>query len=202
MPRTLLPWLTALLIALSGCTATTSSRLIPSPQAPVCQSNAKALILWATQWRADQKDIAARESAAALGIGEFFNGSGCFSSASITRLPQYSTASVQAAVTNAGTRYDKIVLVAVRELGPTVRIGGSLALVEGGTEVVLDVSEYTPARPAPRTFSVEWRSGGPGVIKGVATLPHDLQQALASALQPSLARSGVPAQKGAQSDFR
>jgi hypothetical protein len=35
-----------------------------------------------------------------------------------------------------------------------------------------------------REFSVHWRNGGPGVVKGVASLAGDIQQALAAALQP------------------
>jgi len=31
---------------------------------------------------------------------------------------------------------------------------------------------------------VHWAHGGPGVIKGVATLPQDMQAALAAGLQP------------------
>jgi hypothetical protein len=91
---------------------------------------------------------------------------------------------VQDAVASAISRNEKVVLIVVRELGPTVKIGASLALVEGGTEVVLDVSVYELAIPTPRTFNVQWRRGGPGVVKGVATLPQDLQAALTAGLQP------------------
>jgi hypothetical protein len=56
--------------------------------------------------------------------------------------------------------------------------------VEGGTEVVLDITEYDLPQPAPRVFTVHWRNGGPGVVKGVATLAQDLQAALAAGLQP------------------
>jgi hypothetical protein len=143
------------------------------------------MVIWATHWRPDQKDIPAREVAASDGIDQFFKKSGCFSSASVHHLQQYSTPSIQAAVADAGARYDKVVLLVVRELGPTIKIGSSLALVEGGTEVVLEVSEYMPASSAPRNFAVQWHSGGPGVIKGVATLPEDMQAALASGLQPA-----------------
>lgn len=92
---------------------------------------------------------------------------------------------IHPAVAEATTEQAKVVLIAIRELGPTVRIGDSLALVEGGTEVVLDISEYESAKTAPRRFTVEWRNGGPGVLKGVASLPQDLQAALAAGLAPS-----------------
>ena len=40
---------------------------------------------------------------------------------------------------------------------PIVIVGGSVALVEGGTEVVLDVAEFTTDLVGPRTFVVRWR---------------------------------------------
>ncbi|WP_295579910.1 hypothetical protein [uncultured Lamprocystis sp.] len=174
----------AMLLALGGCASTTTAQLNPAPQAPVCGKSTKAVVFWTTQWRADQKDVLAREAAAADGINAFFEKSGCFKSASVQRLHQDSIDRIQTAVAQATTGQEKVVLIAIRELGPTVRIGGSPALVEGGTEVVLDISEYEAAKTAPRRFTVEWRNGGPGVLKGVASLPHDLQAALATGLQP------------------
>lgn len=142
------------------------------------------MILWAAEWRPDQKDVLAREAAAADGLARFFEKSGCFSSAALRRLPEISKEAIEGTVAEAATRNEKLVLISVRELGPTVMIGSSLALVDGATEVVLDFSEYEPTRPVPRTFTVQWRSGGPGVLKGVATLPQDMQAALAAGLQP------------------
>ena len=185
MPRSLLLPIAALLLAVGGCASTTTSQLSPSPQEPVCAPSTTALIWWRPRWRADQKDAVAREAAAAAGIGQFFKNSGCFDSASLERLPQRSDESAQAAAAAQATkRNGKVVLIRVRELGPTVKIGASPALVEGGTEVVLDVSEFIPGRPTPRTFTVQWRNGGPGVLKGVASLPQDMQAALAAGLQP------------------
>jgi hypothetical protein len=184
MPRSLFLIFPVMLLALGGCASTTTVQLKPSPQEPVCESSTNVLILWGTKWRADQKDVLAREAAAADGFAQFFEKSGCFRSVSLQRLPQNSWESTQAVAAEATTRYEKVVLIAVRELGPTVKIGASLALLEGGTEVVLEVSEFTPAKSAPRTFTAQWRSGGPGVLKGVATLPQDMQAALKAALQP------------------
>jgi hypothetical protein len=86
----------------------------------------------------------------------------------------------------AGLRPDKGVVITLRELGPILKLGHSAALVEGGTEVVLEVDEFTLARAGqpPRHLRLHWRHGGPGVVKGVATLAQDLQAALAAALQP------------------
>lgn len=175
-----------IIVAFSGCASTTTSQLVPSPQSPVCQSSAKALILWMPQWRPDQKDVHERETAAAEGMTQFFANSGCFSSAVVQRIAQPSAASIAAAVAEAQSRYDKLVIVTVRELGPIVKIGSSIALVEGGTEVVLDLAEYLlPAFKPHRVFSVQWRDGGPGVIKGVASLSQDIQFALAAGMQPA-----------------
>jgi hypothetical protein len=144
----------------------------------------KAVVLWVAQWRPDQKDVLAREAAAADGLGQFFEKSGCFKSTTLRRLHENSTEAIQGTVADATTSNELVILISVRELGPTVKIGSSLALVEGATEVVLDLSEYVPTKPAPRAFTVQWRNGGPGVIKGVATLPKDMQAALAAGLQP------------------
>lgn len=180
----LLP-LSVVVLTVFGCTSTTTVRLSPSPQEPVCDAAATALIRWQPAWRADQKDVPAREAAAADGIRQFFERSGCFGSTSLERLPRVTEDAVRAEVADPAGRHDKVIFIAVRELGPTVRIGTSLALVEGGTEVVLDVSEFMQGRTGRRTFTVEWRSGGPGVLKGVASLAQDMQAALAAALQPA-----------------
>jgi hypothetical protein len=185
MPRFLHLVVAAMLFALGGCASTTTVHLNPAPQEPICGRSTTAFVLWSTQWRADQKDIPAREAAAAEGLNTFFENSGCFKSASIRRLHETSTATLDAAIAEATTRREKVVLIVIRELGPTVRIGSSLALVEGGTEVVLEISEYGAPGTVPKRFVVEWRNGGHGVVKGVASLPEDLQAALAAGLQPA-----------------
>jgi uncharacterized protein YceK len=186
MPHTRLLLLVAVLLAVGGCASTIHVQLSPSPQAPVCAASATALVLWKPQWRADQKDVPAREAAAADGLSEFFERSGCFKSAFLERLPPSSDETAQAVAAEAARRHDKVVLITVRELGPIIKIGASLAMVEGGTEVVLGVSEFMHGKTDPRTFTVQWRSGGPGVLKGVATLVQDMQAALATGLQPAV----------------
>jgi hypothetical protein len=172
------------LLAMGGCAVTTTAQLNPAPQEPVCAASAAAFVLWRPQWRADQKDAQAREAAAAAGLGQFFEHSGCFKSVSVERSPQSAADAAKTAVAEAVKRNLRVVLIEVRELGPNVRIGASLALVDGGTEVALEVSEFMPHKTTPRTFTVAWRSGGPGVVKGVASLPQDMQAALAAGLQP------------------
>ena len=63
------------------------------------------------------------------------------------------------------------------------RRGETVALVEGSTEVLLDISEFSSTQVPLRTFSVHWVNGGPGVVKGVESLPGDMQAALVAGLQ-------------------
>jgi hypothetical protein len=79
-----------------------------------------------------------------------------------------------------------VVSIGVRELGPVLKLLSSATLVEGGTEVVLQIGVRLPKSAVQaREFTVHWRSGGPGVVKGVASLPSDMGAALRSGLQPA-----------------
>ena len=79
----------------------------------------------------------------------------------------------------------RVVTVGIRELGPTVSLLSSAALIDGGTEVVLQIGEIAvPDAVLRRAFAVHWRHGGPGVVKGVARLADDLRAALSAGLQP------------------
>ena len=184
MPRSRFPLLLPYLLVAVSCTSTTTAQLIPAPQTPVCAASETAMVFWRPEWRPDQKDILAREAAATDGFRRFFETSGCFKTVSLERLPPATSAVVEATAIKATERNEKVVVISVKELGPTVKIGASLALVEGGTEVVLEISEFKPQKTTPRTFAVQWRSGGPGIVKGVASLPQDFQAALAAGLQP------------------
>jgi hypothetical protein len=172
---------------LAGCVSTAIT-LNPSPQAPVCERSATALVLWAPEWRPDQKDVAEREVAAEAGLNNFLGSSGCFAHSELRRIPDLGPTTVSAQATSAAGRFTRIVVIAVRELGPVVKLLSSAALVEGGTEVVLQVTAYSvPEVTQPREFTVHWRNGGPGVVKGVASLPGDMQAALLAGLQPGAA---------------
>lgn len=172
----------ALFIAalLCGCATTTTVTTAPAGQAPVCQpeSKLKATVLWQTRWRADQKDVPQREAAVARGIADFFAGAACFPTTTVAR----ADADHPAFTVPPGS--DMLLVLTVRELGPTVKLLSSAALIEGGTEVAVDVARYVPGGSAPdRQFSIHWRSGGPGVVKGVQSLPADLAAALRAGLQ-------------------
>jgi hypothetical protein len=174
---------------LAGCAATTSFTPTPSPKPPVCHRSPQhlsAAVLWGTQWRADQKDVADRETAASQGIARFFQESACFAGAQVQRLSASAPAREQAAAMAGLSKHDVVLVVIVRELGPVLKVGASAALIDGGTEVVLDLSTYERgATTAARAFSAHWENGGPGVVKGVASLPADMESALAASLQPA-----------------
>ncbi len=166
---------------ISACASTTVT-VTPTVQAPLCDRSATALVLWAPHWRPEQKDVAAREAAAASGLADFLATSPCFARAELKRVRELTPAAVQAALDRVGEPLPRVVGVEVRELGPVVKLLSSVLLVEGGTEVVLRLVEYSP-RPVSevRQFSVHWTNGGPGVVKGVAGLPGDMQSALHAA---------------------
>lgn len=183
LARLALPTLAAVLL---GACASTTVTLSPTPQPPVCDPSAAALVLWAPAWRADQKDVPAREAAAADGLARFFAGAGCFARTELRRLPGLDAAALAAARDAAAReRFDTVLTVEVQELGPVLRLLSSPALVDGGTEVVLRVGVLPVAAGLPpRSFSVRRTHGGPGVVQGVAGLPDDLGATLQAALQP------------------
>ena len=164
-------------VLLAACAATTQVTVTPPDQAPVCAPAANGPVFWRTKWRADQKDVPEREAAAKQGIQRFFAGGGCFATVTVARTMDNGPAfDVPAGA-------DRLLVLTVRELGPVVKLLSSAALVDGGTEVVLDIAEYRPGQRAPqRQFSIRWANGGPGVVKGVQTLPDDLAAALKAAL--------------------
>lgn len=104
----------------------------------------------------------------------------------LPRLLTISPDGIAAKVTLAKERFDKVVAITLRELGPVVKLFSTVALVEGETEVVLQVAEHVPPADSPtQTFTVHWQNGGPGVIKDVASLPQDMETALLMGLAPS-----------------
>lgn len=166
-------------VLLGACSATTTVAIWPADQGAVCQpqSGLKAAVRWGTGWRADQKDVLAREAAAAQGVADFFAGAKCFASVVIAR----ADASSPEPVVPPGS--DLLLVLTVRELGPTVKLFASAALIDGGTEVLIDVARYLPGGREPdRQFTIHWRNGGPGVIKGVQSLPADMSAALQAGL--------------------
>ncbi|MBX3327752.1 MAG: hypothetical protein U0223_09860 [Nitrospira sp.] len=117
---------------------------------------------------------------------KFLQSSGCFASSELRRLPSMTPAVMTTEIASAHGQFKKVITVTIRELGPVIKLLSSLALIDGGTEVVLQVAEYIPPVKIPtQTFTVHWENGGPGVIKGVRSLPQDMHAALVMGLQPN-----------------
>lgn len=143
-------------------------------------------LYWEPQWRPDQKEPAAREALAQQGIEDFVSQHPCLSVTELKRLPTDAgiptdTELVQkAARTN--PQSERVVLVVVRELGPRLLIGLPV-LVEGGTEVVIEVRVLDPVGSKVLADArTQWRNGGTFVIKGVKSLDTDMSAALTAAL--------------------
>ncbi len=177
-----------------GCASTSVvlSETAPPPGV-LCQRPGEApvhaLVLWGVRWRPDQKDVPLRERAAEQGLQDFLAHAGCHATAELRRLddPAPLTRAQAESLAHASVPgVGRVLQVTVRELGPVLKLGSSLALVEGGTEVVLDIGAHDLAPGgASHGFQVHWNNGGPGVVKGVASLPQDMRDALAAALGPT-----------------
>jgi hypothetical protein len=184
-----------LMLVLSGCASTHFQITGQAPQQPLCQGlnqQASAIVFWGPKWRPDQKNVPFREAAAQRGIERFFSTSECFAQVRVIRkvddresidlLP----AEVPALAAAYGSTPSQVLFITVRELGPIVKLFSSLALVEGGTDVVLEIRAVSPSTGQTiANFTAHWQNGGPWVIKGVATLEQDIASTLQEALKPS-----------------
>jgi hypothetical protein len=163
-------WLAAVLLA--GCASTSVDTTGTGAGQRLCQDSGEklsALVLWSARWRPEQKDALEREAAVYRGIERYFDRSSCFTRTEI-RAGDAPPADRAA--------YDRVVLVTVRELGPVVRLFASPALVDGGTEVVLEARVFGRAAAPLADVRTHWQNGGPWVLKGTASLEHDMYAAL------------------------
>lgn len=179
-----------LCLGMASCASTTFKTADRAAVQPLCQASGQplsALVLWRAQWRVDQKDQPMREEAARAGLVDFLASSACYSAHELRRLAEGeagvdpSPPALQALARRAVSPPDRVVLVTVRELGPVVKLLGSAALVEGGTEVVLDiVAVDVPSGRLLARQQTHWQHGGAMVVKGTASLPQDMSAALAA----------------------
>jgi hypothetical protein len=183
------------MLVLFGCASTHFQVTGQVSQQPLCQppgEQASALVFWGPKWRPDQKEVPRREAAAQRGIEQFFSTSECFARVRVIRRigDRESIELLPAEVPGLAATYasdpSHVLFITVRELGPIVKLFSSLALVEGGTEVVLEISAVFPSTgQITADFTAHWENGGPWVIKGVSTLEQDMASALQEALKPS-----------------
>jgi len=195
MNRSALVICVALSTLVGGCVSTKVETSGVASSTTLCQSPGQglsAIVLWGPIWRPNQKDVPLREEAARQGLEAFLASSGCFAKFHVKRLPGGGSAVVPAdqellsLASTMNPRPDRVVVITVRELGPIVKLFNSLALVEGGTEVVLGlivIDANTGASLA--HIQTHWQNGGALVIKGVSSLPQDMNAALRAALLSS-----------------
>ena len=184
--------LAAALAMSTGC-ASTNIETTGSPlKEPLCQAGGPALatvVYWGAQWRPDQKEPPPlREAAALRGIEDFLTHANCLSVVGVHRLPAAEAVPSDEALLRLAdaspVKAERVVHIVVRELGPRLVIGVPV-IVEGGTEVLIDVrvldTRDTTSLAHTRTL---WRNGGVFVIKGVKTLDQDMSAALRATLMP------------------
>jgi hypothetical protein len=181
----------AVLSMLVGCARTTIEVAGSPLKAPLCQVGAEPLssaVFWSPLWRPDQKEPSLREAAALRGIEDFVAQTPCLAIAGIQRWPAEnllpSGGDLQRLVTTLPVVPERVVLIVVRELGPRL-IFGFPVIVEGGTEVLIDVQVLNPQiSESLANTNTLWRNGGMFVIKGVKTLEQDMSAALRATLMP------------------
>jgi hypothetical protein len=179
----------AIAFLLTGCASTkveVSGQPLNEPLCRATDAPISVLVYWTTQWRADQKEPQLREAAAHRGLEDFLTRSTCLSVVAAERLAPGKTLPPDTEVVRmAASRSpvpDRIVLLAVRELGPKLTVGLPV-IVEGGTEVLINVRVLDPRAPQVLADAQTlWRNGGIFVIKGVKTLDGDMSQALDATL--------------------
>jgi hypothetical protein len=189
--RACLAALAATLLTLAGCASTRVETSGSPLKEPLCQAGAPAVataVVWGPQWRPDQKEPALREAAALRGIEDFFGSTRCLAVTGVQRFPDAaeppSDAQLLQRLATSSARADRIVLIVVRELGPRLTVGLPV-IVEGGTEVLIDVRVLDPTQATPLASTrTQWRHGGSFVIKGVQTLDRDMSAALRATLMP------------------
>lgn len=176
---------------LTGCAATDVETTGAPLQKPLCRPGSPplpTLLYWSTQWRPDQKEPPLREEAAVRGIEDFLRHADCITAAGVQRLPpEAALPSDQQLLQSAAAASPsalRVVLIVVRELGPRLLLGLP-SIVEGGTEVLIDVRVLdTRTSQSLADVRTRWRNGGVFVIKGVKTLDHDMSAALRTTLLP------------------
>ena len=178
--------LLAFFIGCSSTTIETTGSMLTEPLCRVGDPAVPTLVYWGPQWRPDQKEPELREAAASRGIHDFLKRAGCLTILGIHRLSWTkqppSDEELLRLASKSTPASERVILIVVRELGPRLVIGIP-AILEGGTEVLIDVwvlnSRTSELLASTHTL---WRNGGKFVIKGTKTLEQDISSALSSVL--------------------
>jgi len=181
-------------VLLTGCATTKVETTGSPPKEPLCQLGTHAVntvVYWGPQWRPDQKEPPLREAAALRGIQDFLSRTSCLAVVGIHRVPAErlppSNDELLHLAAAVSPKPERVLLIVVRELGPRLVIGIP-GIVEGGTEVLIDVRVLsTRTSLSLADAQTLWRNGGAFVVKGVKTLDQDMSAALSATLMPTAA---------------
>jgi len=174
----------------SGCSAVRVNTHAAGARPPLLlgsTADKKVLVLWGTAWRSNQKEPARREKIASGAITSFFNsmaGRGSFTvRRSVDGIDALSMSDSQIlrSETVVSGKYQKVVVLRVEELGPTLAFYLSPILWAGSSQVVVRIRVLDVAAASLDSDVVlAWEKGGPFVIRGAKYLEGSLSAALAS----------------------
>jgi hypothetical protein len=146
----------------------------------------KVLVVWGTAWRGNQKEGARREEIASQAILEFFKnklGHEVVVQKTIEGKLAIALSDYEILQSDEikAARYQKVIILRLEELGPTLSFYLSPILWHGSTDIlfrvrVLDVPQVSLASD----MSVHWTKGGPFVLRGTSALKEGLKSALAA----------------------
>ncbi|MCU7853349.1 MAG: hypothetical protein KZQ80_14195 [Candidatus Thiodiazotropha sp. (ex Monitilora ramsayi)] len=179
------------LVFVTGCASTKIESTGALLKEPLCHAEKAAvstLVYWGPKWRSDQKEPQLREAAALRGIESFLKRAGCIEVNGIHRLSWKKQPQSNEELLNLASKSvpesERVLLIVIRELGPWLEIGIP-AILEGGTEVLIDVRVLNPQTSGVlASTQTLWRNGGKFVVKGVKTLDQDISSALSTVLMP------------------
>jgi hypothetical protein len=181
------------ILVFSGCSTIRVNTYAAGMKPPLCQSdiaNQKILVLWGTAWRSDQKEADRREQIASVAIPRFFNSTSCYGSATVQKsidgrdgISMSDSQILKSDIVVSG-KFQKIVVLRLEELGPTLMFYLSPILWQGSTKVSLRIRVLDVATSSlDSDVAMHWEKGGAFVIRGVKSLEDSLTAALASVFQ-------------------
>ncbi len=183
-------WLSFGILAFSGCSEIRVNMHTVGMKPPLCRSgiaNQKILVLWGAAWRSDQKEKERREEIASVVIPRFFKGTSCYASADVQKfiggrnaITMSDSEILKSDMVISG-QFQKVIVVRLEELGPTLKFYLSPILWEGSTKVSLRIRVLDVATSSLGSdVATDWEKGGAFVIRGVKYLEESLAAALES----------------------
>jgi hypothetical protein len=178
------------ILTFSGCSTIQVNMHAVGLNPPLGRSyiaNQKILVLWGAAWRSDQKEKERREQVAATVIPRFFNETSCYASATVQKfidgrdaLTMSDSEILKSDMVISG-QFQKVMVVRLEELGPTLKFYLSPILWGGSTKVslrlrVLDVATSSLGSD----IAADWEKGGAFVIRGAKYFEESLTSALES----------------------